>query len=283
MSWFHKDSGGKVHPILKEVEHCTILGAEVTDGKLSKLCYTGHDGGTPVVQAIVPGGNLLWRAQLSREDDVREGHVASRLGVVVTRVENGKTHELVGHDLWTGAERWRHPVGWMVSRLGIEGGTTLVFVTIDHVVHAIDIATGEDHPRKPVMTEQAVSDLIGKTLHPVQDFVRGRSGKGSEDWSVVYQVHDDLAVFERDWAGRQELGIGRLGDVHMVGFGSYQGSQQVDNISVMSFRLAVDGVGEKHHHWYLYATKPATLLAVLREDGQSVLYDHGHQVWTGKL
>ncbi len=285
MSWFHKDRGGKVQPILKHVDHTTILGAEVVDGQLARLCYTGHASSLSdkgVVQAIVPGGETLWRATLATEDDVREGHVACADGVVVTRVEHGRGHEIVGHDLWTGQERWRLPVARMVTRMGVDyPGHALVFVTFDHVVHCVTIADGMDRPRAPVMTDQAASSVISGTQHPVQAFTQGSARTGSNDWSDIYTPADGLEVYERDWAGTDEFGIGFGGDVRMIGSGSYQGAMRVGEVVVLGFRLDRDGV--EHHHWYFYATNPATLVAVLREDGKSELYRGGQVSWEGKL
>jgi hypothetical protein len=283
MSWFHKDHGGKVQPILHNVEHTVILGAEVADGKLARMCYSGHTGvtETAIVQAIVPGGECLWRTQLAQADDVSEGHVAAQAGIVVTRVKHGKNHELIGHDMWTGQEKWRRAVGQMVTRMGVTGNQ-LELVTFDHVHHVIEFATGEEHARPPVMTDQAASRTINPTRHPVQGWSRDSGTTGRDDWSDIYHPADKLEVYERDWAGTDEFGIGYGGDIKVIGSGSYQGAMYVDKVVVLGFRLDRDGV--EHHHWYLYAYEPAALLlAVLREDGQSELYDHGHKAWTGKL
>jgi PQQ-like domain len=241
MSWFHKDRGGKVSPILKHVRHTTFLGAEIADGQLSRLCYTGHANGMSdkgVVQAIVPGDHMLWRADLAEEDDVGEGHVAAHGNIVVTRVRQGRGHELVGHDLWTGEERWRLPVGRMVTRMGISNDT-LIFVTFDHVVHAISIATGADQPRNPVMTDQAAARVIDATQHPMRSFVRGSARTSQDDWSDIYSVASRLEVYERDWAGTDELGIGYGGDVKLVGAGSYEGALTLGEVCILNFNLYI--------------------------------------------
>jgi hypothetical protein len=281
MSWFSKD---KVHPILKHADYTAILGVEVQNGRLAKLCYTGHAGelsAKGVVQAIVPGGALLWRAEFAEEYDVRDGHVAVANGIVVTRTAAGNGHVLIGHELWTGAERWRRPVGRMVSRMGLDGRGSLVFVTFDHAVHAVSIATGEDTLGEPVMTDQARDAVINSTQHPTAQWSTGDRARTAKDWSRVYQPANGLMVYERDWAGTREFGVGDEHHSHIVGSGSYEGAMAVDNVVVVGFKLDRDGT--THHHWYLYATNPLAQLGVLREDGQSELFEGGRSVWQGKL
>jgi hypothetical protein len=279
MSWFGKSA---IHPILKHVHATVIFGAEVEGGKLARLCYTGHNAtGGAVVQAVAPGHGTLWRADLAEEDDLRDGHVARRDGILVSREKHGSNHDVIARELWTGKERWRKRVPRMVTRMGIEHDGRLVFVTFDHQVHDIDIATGEDRPRPPVMTDQAADAALRRTMHPMPSWSSGGGRAGEGDWSRVFCPAPGLEVYERDWAGTREFGVGMAPEVQLIGAGSYEGSMQVGQVTVLGFKLDQDDA--RHHHWHLYATNPVTLLAVLREDGRSQLFEHGHAVWQGKL
>ncbi len=284
MSWLHKDHGGKVHPILRHADYTTILGAEVHNGRLARLCYTGHASELSekgVVQAIVPGGSMLWRAELAEEYDVRDGHVAMANDVVVTRVKDGNGHVVIGHGLWTGDEKWRRPVPRMVTRMGLDHDGSLVFVTFDHAVHAIDIASGEDRLRAPAMTDQAASAAVDRTRHPIATWSEGGRRSHPDDWSRAYGPAPGIEVYERDWAGTREFGVGEAPNVHILGSGSYEGSMIVGEVVVLGFKL--DREGTHHHHWYLFSTNPVLMLGVLREDGKSEIYENGHSVWKGNL
>nr|HEX4316577.1 hypothetical protein [Kofleriaceae bacterium] len=276
--------GHKAHAILTHAKHCAILGAEAEGGQLTRLCYTGHASGLSTkgaVQAIGPGGSLLWHAEFANEDDLSEGHVAVHDGVVVSRVKHGSGHELQGRELWTGAIRWKLDVPKMVTRMGIEGSDSLIFVTLDHAVHDVSIASGDDRLRSPVMTDQAARSLIDHTRHPVQPFSSGSGSGGHADWSRVYRPLSGLEVYERDWAGSHELGVGWNGNADILGQGRYDGALTVGAVTVLGFELEVGG--ETRYHWYLYQANPKLLLAILRDDGASTLHRDGQPAWTGKL
>ncbi len=282
MSWFHKDHGGKVHPILKHADYTAILGAEAKDGRLVRLCYTGHAGVTEhgVVQAIEftdrGDGKTLWRQNLASESDLSDGHVVVTKDVVVTRIAEKGGHTVIGHGLWAGEEKWRHHVAQMVSRMGIDGGSHVLFVTIDHAVHVIDIVSGTQKPHDPVATDQARDRVVGKTRAPRFDYQTGDTSPAPEEWSDARNVLGELKVYERDWAGTREIGVGVLPNVTVLGKGRYNGALRVGNVVVLSFSL-------EHHHWYIYSADAGELLAVMREDGKSELFAHGHSIWQGKL
>lgn len=272
------------HAILTRAKHCAILGAEAEGGQLVRLCYTGHASGVSTkgaVQAIGPRGALLWHAEFANEDDLSEGHVAVHDGVVVSRVRHGSGHELQGRELWTGVIRWRLDVPRMVTRMGLEGADSLIFVTMDHAVHDVSIASGEDRLRKPVMTDQAASTVINQTRHPVQAFASSSGSSRYDDWSRVYSPLSGLEVYERDWQGSRELGIGSGGNADLIGQGSYEGAMSVGQVTVLGFELDVGG--ERRYHWYLYQSDPKLLLAILRDDGKSTLHHDGQPAWHGKL
>lgn len=293
MSWFHRDGGGKFHPILKSADYTAILGAECADGRLVRLCYTGHAGITAagVVQAIaLPPGDaapeLLWRAQLANERDLEDGHVFVGDEVVVTRVAEKSGHTVIGHALWTGKELWRVPCAKMVSSLGAErGGAVVVFVTFDHAVHAIEVATGKHELREPVPTDQARDRVMAHTRPPRRDYAVESSARAPDEWSDQREVAPGLTVFERDWAGTREVGIGTAAGAahaHLLGRGTYHGSLRVGPVIVLAFRVELDGEARRHH-WYLYSADHPELLAILREDGRSERFEHGRSVWTGTL
>jgi hypothetical protein len=278
MSWFGK---GSLKHILKHAEYSTILAAEVNGGRIAKLLYTGHDGASSkgAVQAVEPGGGALWHAAFAEENDVSEGHVAVAGDVVVTRVGQGRKHVLVAHGMWTGDEKWKLPVGQMVSRMGVDQATgELVFVTFDHVVHAIDMRTGQDRPRPPVMTDGARNQLINALGWPHAQISRTSSSSSSQaEWSYIYRPAPGIEVRERDWAGTTEFAV----QDHLIGSGSYEGAMLVGPVLVVAFKLDRDE--GRHHHWYLFELASSHLLGILREDGSSEFFSGGASVWKGKL
>jgi hypothetical protein len=120
---------------------------------------------------------------------------------------------------------------------------------------------------------------MSSTRHPSNTFGSGGRGPSAKDWSSV-TTYGSVSVYERDWAGTREFGIGGGPHVHLVGSGSHEGGLFVDQIVVLGFRLGTDD--GHHHHWYLCAND-GTLLAILREDGKSELFDRGTSCWKGKL
>jgi hypothetical protein len=291
MSLFHRKPG----PILKQSEYTVVLAAEVDDpakpGRLTRLLYTGHDGDRGVLRAIVPGGEVLWGARFASEHDIREGLIAQARNVVVTHDPAGKA--LVGHEMWTGQEVWRTPIGQLVGRLGIDRSNhEVVAVTLDHVVHGLDIASGTDRPRGTVMTDEACAATMNATDRPCSDsWNRGNERAAPlATWSRIYQASDEVHVLRRDWAGTETWGLVRARErasepFRELGQGSFAGAQQVGAISVLNFDVRVPseaGDTTQGHQFFLFGAG-ATLLAVLREDGPSEFFDQGASFWKGPL
>jgi outer membrane protein assembly factor BamB len=272
-------------------DYSVVLGAKVEGApgsrRLTHLFYTGHDGSHGVMRALAVGGEVIWQAKFASEHDVRDGLLVMHGDTIVLHDPSGKA--LVAHDLWTGAEKWRTPVGpSLVSRLGIDKGD-IVVITVDHTVHGISLETGKDTPRGQVMTDEASSDTINATKFPVNGtFSDGSCDRSKlKDWSYQYRA-GKVDVLKRDWAGTTTWAVGEVSEgsvdrLREVGNGSYEGAITLGDLQVLAFDLKDgDGSGERRD-LYVLAQSPLEVLAVLRENKDSDFCVAGDSSWKGKL
>jgi hypothetical protein len=289
MSFFHH----KPRPILTRSDYTVFLDAEMDPqhpGRLGRLLFTGHDGSNGGVRALVPGGEALWEARFVSDHDVREGLLAFTHGLVISHDRSGGA--LVARDQWTGKERWRAPLGKLVDRLGVDArAREIVAVTFDHAVHGISLDTGADRNRGAVATDEERASVINATDFPCS--YRWNEGDGRHSalkgWSRAYQATKDLQVLRRDWAGTQAWGITDASQhVRELGRGSYDGAQRAGTLTALSFELSAkrdsedDGEGPKTRQFFLLGAG-LEVLAILREGGQSELFDRGQTYWKGAV
>jgi hypothetical protein len=108
-------------------------------------------------------------------------------------------------------------------------------------------------------------------------------------WSYSYQATKDLRVLRRDWAGTEAWAITDASQhVRQLGRGTYDGAQRAGVVTVLSFELSAkseaedDGEGPRTRQFFLLGGG-LEVLAILREGGQSELFERGQSYWKGAV